>query len=114
MRVYLSGPIDSYGDRYENLAAFYAAERALRKRGWDVINPARIDEEYPPPQGMSYHQCRRFFMSRDLNVIMDDMYAEFGDVMFLLPNWTMSPGALAEVALARSLGMKVKVYREEE
>ena len=112
MHCYISGPMNGVAEH--NFPAFFAAERYLRKRGWEVINPARLDEEDPAPKGMSYHQARRFYMDRDLNIIMTEMYAEFGDVMFLLPGWTQSPGAMAEVSLAHSLGMKVRVYREEE
>ena len=112
MRAYLSGPMHGFPDN--NFPAFYAAERVLRRRGWEVINPARLDEENPAPAGMSYSQGRRFFMDRDLNIIMTEMWAEFGDTMFVLPGWTQSPGAMAEVSLAHSLGMKVRVYREEE
>ena len=112
MKAYVSGPMRNYPDN--NFPAFYAAERTLRRRGWDVINPARLDEEDPAPQGMSYSQSRRFYMDRDLNIIISEMFAEFGDTIFTLPGWTQSNGALAEVALAHSLGMRVKMFVEEE
>ncbi len=113
MRAYISGPMDSYGDPTENREVFRRAAKQLRRNGWHVLSPVELDEEAPPPAGMSWHQSRRFFMKRDLNVIIDEMWAEFGDTLFTLHNWVFSSGAKSEVATAQSLGIKVKMYVEE-
>ena len=110
-RCYISGPMEGLPE--DNHPAFFAAERQLKRDGWEVINPALLDKIDEPPNGMSRAQSRRFFMDRDLNLIISEMWAEFGDTIFTLPGWTQSPGALAEVALGLSLGMRVRPYREE-
>ena len=111
MVAYISGPMDGYPNH--NKDAFYAAERVLRRQGWEVINPARLDEEHPVPPGMTRAQERRFFMERDLNAIINGMLAELGDTIFFLRGSCDSSGAQAELALGRSLGMNIRPFREE-
>jgi len=92
--VILSGPI-SREPGYR--AAFAMASHAARQRwpGKRIWNPAIL------PQGREY----RFYMRLCLDVVLD---APPDAVVVMLPMWQLSPGAVAERALALALGLKVE------
>lgn len=45
MRVYISGPITGVKDYHKH---FDAAERTMKRRGYEVLNPANNDAVMPP------------------------------------------------------------------
>ena len=80
-----------------NFPRFYAAERVLKEAGWEVVNPARLDEEQPIDGDPNLPSTRRKYASRDLGAILS-LRAEDGDAIVTLPQWdTLSNGAPAEV-----------------
>lgn len=85
MKLYIAGPMTGHDDY--NYPAFNEAEALLKSVGYEVLNPAR--QGY----GKTYAQY--------LELAIADVFA--CDGIALLPNWSESPGANAEVALADAL-----------
>jgi Domain of unknown function (DUF4406) len=111
MNVYISGPMTGIPDF--NFAAFYDAEEFLRMAYGDslglVFNPARRDEEkYGPlpsetgsPKDVPQFNLREAF-AEDMRFICED-----ATHILMLPGWTKSKGATAELHVARVLGIEV-------
>ena len=91
-KVYISGKITG-----ENgyIYRFAEAEHKLTKLGADAVNPARVNAELP--RDTDYRQYMRMCL-----VMLFDC-----DAILLLDNWKDSPGATAELYMARALGMDV-------
>ena len=99
MKCYLAGPMRSRPDN--NNAAFMAGATALRAAGWIVFNPAEMDSEEAMELGrMTEGDALREIMRRDLRVLTDELKAENGDAIVLLPGWEESTGAVAERGVA--------------
>lgn len=99
-RTYLAGPmrgLPAFG-----FPAFFAAEERLRAAGWEVVNPARMDQEldgFDPDS--SIVQPIEFYMRRDLPEVARC------DAIALLPGWRGSDGACRELAVARWCGLDI-------
>lgn len=84
MIVYIAGKIT--GDNgYE--FKFIEAERSLESLGFTVLNPARL-----PEKGMEYEQYLRIGQA-----MIDE-----ADIVYLLPDYKDSPGAMRELEYAKS------------
>jgi hypothetical protein len=99
MRLYVAGPMTGIEDY--NYPEFLRVEGVLRDLGYDVLNPARIDELYNPTKAP-----RQW-----------DWYMRHAVAMLLackgvatLAGWPASRGATIEVNLAVSLGMGVRPW----
>ena len=91
-RVYIAGPMTGLAD--ENFPAFFAAEKVLTDKGFDVFNPASLGHSAPG-------RDRRWFMRRDLPELIEC------DAIALLPAWFNSIGAKHELHTAQLLGLEV-------
>lgn len=91
--IYVSGPMA--GIKNNNVPAFAAATRALRKAGYKVINPGEYEES---DNKMTWEQCLR----RDLILICQKCAA-----VATLPGWERSRGANLEIHVAEKLGMRI-------
>ena len=89
MRYYISGQIAN-NPTYQ--ADFERAEMWLKLQGYEVINPCKVSYD------LSYAE----FMKIDLLLL------EMCDAIYMLSNWEQSNGAKTELAVAKSLGKKVK------
>ena len=102
--VYIAGPMR--GIRDNNWPAFDDAAARFRNKGWKVYNPAQMDRDdgWTPVSELDGHGCpsrtKRSVLKRDLRVIIDDCTA-----IAMLPGWSKSDGARAEVAVAEFLGL---------
>jgi hypothetical protein len=89
-----------------NHPAFFEAEENLKKKGYNVINPARMDQELgldphnSQMDGTFITDCAR----RDIDAVFEC------DELVLLPNWEKSKGAQAEIAVAQWIGKKIRIY----
>lgn len=106
MHAYLAGPMA--GMEFGNFPVFKAAAQSLRKRGHDVTSPVEMNDRDGEKQALEHgHPRRAEFMLRDLQLIAGPEI----DTVVVLPGWEQSDGALAEVALARSIGKPVLEYK---
>lgn len=100
IRLYLSGPMTGIKDK--NFPAFRQAAKALRKRGYQVVNPMELDIQHPKS---SWAECLR-----------RDIIAEMRcNGVATLPRWKHSRGAQLEVYIAEALNWpvhSVKSYLE--
>lgn len=108
-RFYLSGPMRGI-DKF-NFPAFDAAAAAGRAKGYGVMSPADMDRELGHTENddlaaINTHANQRRFAGRDCAALLA-LQAENGDGIALLPGWEKSTGALAELTLARWLGLCV-------
>lgn len=101
--IYITGPMSGYVDN--NYPAFFDAEARLMNTGkFKIINPARIDEQFPIDRESP----------RDWKWYMRVAVAQMleADAVALLPGWQHSRGARIEEGLARALGMRVRMWYE--
>ena len=98
-RVYISGPMSGFDDF--NVPAFNAEAARLRAMGLDVVNPAELNPQQPPP---SWEQCMR----NDIAALMTC------DTIALLPGWEHSNGANLELHIASRVGMHIVHTQEIE
>jgi hypothetical protein len=89
-----------------NHPAFFEAEDTLKAKGYNVINPARMDQEL----GLDPHNSQmdsKFIEDcarRDIDAVFEC------DEIVLLPNWEKSKGAKAEIAVAQWLNKPIRLY----
>lgn len=105
--VYIAGPMRGIKDF--NFPAFDAARDKARELGWEPISPADLDRqsgvnETTEPQ-FKPEQVRAF-VERDSKALLS-LHAEQGDAIALLPGWENSTGAVAEVFMAKWLGLRI-------
>ena len=114
-RAYLAGPMT--GRPKFNFPAFDAAAELLRRRGWEIISPAELDDpatraaalaspDGAPGSGTANGETWADFLSRDVKVIADEV-----DAVILLNGWEESKGARLEAFVAALSGHKVYLYR---
>ncbi len=89
--VYIAGPMTGLPDL--NFPAFHAEAARLRELGWDVVNPAEINQD----KHLSWKQCMR----TDIAALV------FCDAIQMLPNWEQSEGATLEHHIAERLGLTI-------
>jgi len=91
-KLYLSGPMTGIKDK--NFPAFNKASKALRKKGYQVINPAELDMQHPR---QTWAECLR-----------RDIVAEMRcNGIATLPGYKRSRGAQLEVYIAEALNWPV-------
>lgn len=95
-RIYLSGPMTGHADL--NFPAFNAEAHRLRNLGYEVVNPAEINQGPNP----GWHECMR----KDLKALLDC------DTLALLDGWQQSAGAHLEMHVAHRVGMEIVIARD--
>jgi hypothetical protein len=123
MILYLAGPMT--GKSFLNYPAFFRAEETLKVNGFDVLNPARIDEQYPtecmkPQRIVGFYEvydfCKacaecnfrtwQWYMRKAVAMLLQ------ADGVALLPEWTESRGAKVEVKIADCLEMESRPWQD--
>lgn len=105
MKLYIAGPMSGYPNL--NFPMFYSVEEALVGAGIEVVNPARLDDEGLPEgvpedeMGQGLAENKQRFLLRDFREVVHC------DGIVLLPEWDLSTGANAELAVARFTGLEV-------
>ena len=92
MTIYVSGPMSGLPNN--NVPAFTKATKALRKKGYRVVNPAELDKNEPC---RTWEDCLR----RDIRQL-----TKCTDVA-TLPGWTKSRGAVLELHIAKALSFGI-------
>jgi len=92
--VYIAGPMT--GLPKFNFPAFYAAEKALLKQGYQVVNPARMDNEngFNENTDKSTNEFIRKAFANDIQALSKC------DAIYMLSGWRKSKGACAEYRIA--------------
>lgn len=88
--IYISGKM--HGTENYNKEKFDAAEKTLTSKGYDVVNPNKL-EHYK-----KWEDC----MFRDIKIILQSCQA-----VAVLDDWEDSKGAKAEVFVAKTTGIPV-------
>lgn len=99
MRLYVAGPCTGIPDN--NYPEFFRVEAALRDLGYDVLNPARVDELFNPTKAP---RSWEWYMRNALGMLLACQGVA------TLAGWQASRGATIEVNLATSLGMGVRPW----
>lgn len=96
LRLYLAGPMTGLPDF--NRPAFHAAAAALRAAGYEVVNPAELDESEPitDPDGPGAWER---YMRRDIPHLCKC------DAVALAEGWASSKGAMLEAQIGEGLQM---------
>lgn len=105
LRLYLAGPMTGLPDF--NRPAFHAAAAALRAAGYEVINPAELDESEPITDPDGPNAWPRY-MRRDIPHLCKC------DALALLPGFSASRGAMLERELALAINMTSMMAEEWE
>ena len=90
-RIYISGPISGI-DRAVYLSAFAEAERRLRAKGYDTLNPTRL----PPSRWLWIYKL----LGYRLTLLYDLWHLMRCDGITMLAGWEHSRGARLEKATA--------------
>lgn len=117
MKVYLAGPMT--GIPQFNFPAFDAAAADLRRRGYDVVSPAELDEPETRAlalkspdgsMGSGSHNGETWgdFLARDVKLIADEGI----EAIVCLDGWQNSKGARLETFVARLAGLPILEYRQ--
>lgn len=96
MKVYISGPMTGYVDH--NFPAFHAAADHLRGKGYEVVNPAEMDDPSATHEELAAIP-HWWYLRRDIRALMDC------DAIYLLPGWRWSKGANLEATVAAGCGI---------
>lgn len=89
--LYIAGPMTGYADF--NRPAFFLAEEGLRSAGFEVLNPARHEQD----AGRAWADYMRVDLADVLRA----------DGVAVLPGWELSRGARLEVHVAHELSIPV-------
>jgi hypothetical protein len=95
IKYYLSGKITDVTKELEkaNLQKFHDLEKELVARGFEVFNPANLEQE-----GATWEQ----YLARDLLWIQQNR-----PMLYLMEGWQDSRGARLEVEWAKLLGLSI-------
>jgi nucleoside 2-deoxyribosyltransferase len=91
-KIYLAGPMTGLPEY--NYPAFFAAEQALKERGFAVLNPASSF-------GGDVNLPREYYLRSAISMLLQ------ADAVMLLDGWEKSKGAKLEREIAFELGLKV-------
>ena len=115
MKVYVAGPMRGYPEF--NHPAFHDATARLRALGHEVHSPAEQDVQARGfnPAGMNGDEAELgpagFSLPEALAAELSYICRE-AELVVVLPGWTASSGAQAEVATAKALGIPVRSLEE--
>jgi len=92
VKIYISGKITGTSDYMDRFAK---AEKALRAKGWEVVNPAKECAEMP--KNLPWEE----YMKHDVRLLAGC------DAIYMLDGWRQSRGACLERELALNLKLEV-------
>lgn len=101
--VYISGKIGEEVLSEATRQKFVKAEKALHELGYDVFNPTRSGLG-ATAEVLAIEKGTDFY--REILLLDLDMLAKC-DAIYMMPDWTDSPGAKVEKAYAEAIGIKV-------
>lgn len=104
MKAYISGKIGEEVLSDATIKKFASAEKFLKGKRYKVFNPTKsgygkIAENTAKANGTTFY--------REI-LLLDIIALQQCDMICLLPDWSDSPGAKAELFFAEAIGLKVK------
>ena len=111
-KVYIAGPMSGLPEL--NHPAFFEVAEAFEEGGWEVFNPAELDETvYGNVENTieAMEEDRETFLRAALSVDLS-WICEEADAIAMLPGWEKSYGARAEHATAVALDLQI-IYIED-
>ena len=93
LRIYISGPIT--GIENNNRDAFAEAEKKITEKGYEVVNPIKLGEEYK--NSVNFEPSWYDYMKVCIKALMDC------GAICMLDGWASSKGAIIEAELADTL-----------
>ncbi len=114
MKWYLAGQMS--GIPSFNFPRFMYAAALLRSQGFDVINPAELDDDVLRNEALASKAGSHadvstswgFFLSRDVRIIADDVNG-----IILLDDWRVSRGACLEAHVGLLCGHQFMMFRPD-
>jgi len=109
-KIYLAGPMTGY--ELYNFPAFLEAEEAIKKKGWEVVSPARMDIE----RGFNPIENPNAVFTDDMlpGAIRMDVDAILScQAIAMMDGWANSKGAKAEYYVAIWAGLERYRYYED-
>ena len=106
MRVYIAGPMTLHRDTDWNFRAFDAAAKRLRERGHTPVCPSEVDRAVWGFEGSRDREMREG-MTRARILGLDLQLAATCGAIYMLKDWELASGAIAELALMRALDRQV-------
>lgn len=97
LKIYVGGPMSGLPEF--NYPAFFAAELSLMAKGFEVLNPARVEDENPTP---GVPQDWSWYMRRTIKMLCN------ADGMALLPGWLNSRGTRVELRVAEAIRLDIR------
>jgi hypothetical protein len=99
MRIYISGKIS--GENIEETTAkFERASYAITNQGNEAINPMNNGLGADAP--------------KELHMVVDILLLMGCNAIMMLPDWIYSSGAITELSVAQSIGLKVMYEQSDE
>lgn len=109
MRLYLAGPMT--GKEKYNLPKFHSVAEKLRKKGYEIVNPAEHGNWLDVFMHNDYDNAPNN-MARDIGNMVEVIISRCDGVV-LLPGWEDSKGAKIEAFTAITFGLKPHIYDED-
>jgi len=105
VKLYLAGKMT--GISQFNFPAFHDAARLLRGAGYEVFSPAEHDEAmgFDSSQMTGFEVLDGPYTLREMLLADTSWICTHAEGIALIPGWETSKGAVAELALARALGL---------
>lgn len=100
--IYLSGSISNGGTKESTFERFFEAEERLKAKGFEVINPARMQDPKIEVLDDSVEKWIRY-MARDIKILIEER-----PTMYFLKGWEKSVGANIEHFKAKELGLTIE------
>ena len=97
-RVYIAGPMSGLPDY--NFPAFHEAAKRWRAWGWEVVNPAELDEQID-----GFNATKDVAMPHEHYMKRDIPHVAQCDAIALLPGWEKSRGVKDETSVAKMCGL---------
>lgn len=98
VKIYISGGITGVKNYKRK---FNKAERLLKKKGYEVINPVTIGDALNMPSGISAEKAYSRYMLADIKALLGC------NAIYLLKGWSDSRGAKIEAMVAEACGMRL-------
>lgn len=104
-KIYLAGKMRGIPELNHSL--FFKAAEYLRKHGNEVFNPAEVDRMLGLIPGQGDTETPPDLHRKIMLKCCEYICEEATDIYLMMPSWTSSKGAVAEMYLCEALGLGI-------